>query len=131
MPVTLENLFMKGGFTINPKELSDKIVEWIEAKQGKDIEVIEVGAVSSIADYFIIASGTSERQVAAIADNVEYEAKQMDIYPKGVEGGRDARWILLDFYDVIVHVFHEQEREFYNLERLWKDGARPTDTTEA
>lgn len=74
----------------------------------------------------MIASGSSERQVKAIAENIEYEAEKLDIVPKSVEGGREARWVLLDYYDVIVHIFHAEERQFYNLERLWKDGTRPS-----
>lgn len=117
---------------MNSKELADKIVEWIDAKQGKDIEVIDISERdSSLGDYFIIASGTSERQVSAIADNIEYEAKQLDIFPKGIEGEREARWVLLDYFDVIVHVFHEEERQFYDLERLWKSGLRPESNEQA
>jgi ribosome-associated protein len=106
---------------INPDEFAQKIKEWIEAKNGDDIEVIDVTEMTSIANYFVIASGSSERQVKAIAENIEYEAQKLEIFPKGVEGLREARWILLDYYDVIVHIFHAEEREFYNLEKLWKN----------
>lgn len=110
---------------IKPQELAEKIKEWIDAKNGTDIQILDIAGVSSVADYFVIASGSSERQVKAIADNIEYEAEKLGVTPKGIEGEREARWILLDYYDVVVHIFHEQERQFYNLERLWKDGARP------
>jgi ribosome-associated protein len=107
---------------IRPEEFVTKIVEWIEDKNGSDVDVINISEISTIAYYFVITSGNSERQVQAIADNVEDEAQKLGIYPKGIEGRREGRWILLDYYDVIVHVFHNEERKFYNLERLWADG---------
>ena len=103
------------------KAFADQAVKWIDDKQGINTKVIDVRDRSILADYLIITGGSSERQVAAIADNVEYEAKKIDMLPKGIEGERGARWILLDYYDVIIHVFHEKEREFYDLERLLKD----------
>ncbi|MDP2843910.1 MAG: ribosome silencing factor [Acetobacterium sp.] len=106
---------------INPEEFAKKIEAWIEAKNGEEIEVINVTEVTTIANYFVIASGNSERQVKAIADNVEYEAKELEIFPKNIEGQREGRWILLDYYDVIVHIFHTEERQLYNLEQLWKN----------
>ncbi|MGI6109938.1 MAG: ribosome silencing factor [Eubacteriaceae bacterium] len=102
-------------------ELAAHIRDWIEEKNGKDIKVLDISEVSSLGDYFIIASGTSDRQVTAIADNIQDKATEMGIEPKNVEGLRTGHWILLDYYDVIVHIFQEQDREFYNLERLWKD----------
>ncbi len=110
---------------LQPEEFVKNVQKWIDDKQGTDTKVVDVRGVSSLADYFVITSGSSDRQVAAIADNIEFEAKKLGILPKSVEGEREARWILLDYYDVIIHVFHQQEREFYNLERLWKDGMRP------
>ncbi|WP_296558281.1 ribosome silencing factor [uncultured Acetobacterium sp.] len=106
---------------INPEEFAKKIEAWIEAKNGDEIEVINVTEMTTIANYFVIASGNSERQVKAIADNVEYEAKELEIFPKNIEGQREGRWILLDYYDVIVHIFHTEERQLYNLEKLWKN----------
>lgn len=106
---------------IIPEEFAEKIKGWIEDKNGFDIEVINVTEMTSIANYFVIASGNSERQVKAIADNIEFEAKALEIYPKGIEGQREGRWILLDYFDVIIHIFHAEERGFYSLEKLWKD----------
>jgi ribosome-associated protein len=106
---------------IIPEEFVEKIKGWIEDKNGFDIEIINITEMSTIANYFVIASGSSERQVKAIADNIEYETKKLEIFPKGIEGQREGRWILLDYYDVIVHIFHADERGFYNLEKLWKD----------
>ncbi|MGL4548468.1 ribosome silencing factor [Eubacterium aggregans] len=115
---------------MEPKELVPSIKEWMNAKNATDIEIIDIQGISSLADYFIIASGNSERQVQAIADNVEFEAKKCGVTPKNIEGEREARWILMDYYDVIVHIFHAKEREFYDLERLWKDGIRPNQKTD-
>jgi len=107
---------------INPEEFAKKVEGLIEAKNGTDIQSINVTELTSIANYFVIASGSSERQVKAIADNIEYETKCLEIFPKGIEGQREGRWILLDYFDVIIHIFHEEERGLYNLEELWKDG---------
>ncbi len=106
------------------REFAVQVKDWIEDKNGKDIVVIDIGDVSDLADYFIIASGTSERQVGAIADNIEEKATEMGVEPKSIEGLRTGRWVLLDYYDVIIHLFHEEERDFYNLEKLWKDAKR-------
>jgi len=110
---------------MNTKELKNQLIEWIEAKGGEDIEVVDLEGKSVLADYFIIASGNNERQVKAISDHVQEQAAKLELRPKGIEGERTARWILLDYYDIIVHIFHKEEREFYNIERLWKEGARP------
>jgi len=77
-----------------------------------------------LADVFIIASGSSNRTVQAIAENIEYEATKLGILPIGREGRQEGRWILLDFNNIVVHLFHEEERNFYNLERLWEDGKK-------
>lgn len=109
--------------TITPEEFSKEISEWIEAKNGFDIVVMNVTDKTTIANYFVIANGKSERQVKAIADHIEFEAKKREIFPKGLEGSQEGRWILLDFYDVIVHIFHADERERYDLDSLWKEDA--------
>ena len=106
----------------NAKELAAKIVEALEDKKAEDIKIIDISQVSVIADYFIIASGTNKNQVQALVDNVDetlgragYEAKQM-------EGYATANWVLLDYSDIIVHVFDSENRLFYDLERIWRDG---------
>ena len=94
----------------------------IDDKKGYDIEALEVGKMTTIADYFVIASGNSSNQVSSIADEVEdkmEEAGFMTLTTK--EGYGSARWIILDYEDVIVHLFHREEREYYNLERLWAE----------
>lgn len=105
------------------EEIVKKAYEAIDDKKGEDIVVLNIGKITSMADYFIIASASSERQVKAIADNVEDELGKEGLNVKGKEGHSTARWILLDYGDFMVHVFHNEERDFYNLERLWKDAS--------
>lgn len=97
------------------------IVNAAEDKKAFDIKVLEIEGLSSIADYFILMSGNSERQVVAIAEEIEDKMTEMGIDPINKEGKQTGRWLLLDYGDIIVHVFHKEEREFYNLEKLWID----------
>lgn len=92
-----------------------------EDKKGFDINIIDVSKLTTIADYFVIVSGNSTTQVRAIADEIEDKLIEAGYYEVKKEGYESARWILLDLNDVIVHVFHKNEREYYNLERLWTD----------
>ncbi|EQF23904.1 oligomerisation domain protein [Clostridioides difficile CD160] len=93
----------------------------IEDKLGQDTVIINIGKVSSLCDYFIITTASSQRQVKAIADNVEDELSKLGLEPRGKEGQSTQTWVLLDYGDVMVHVFNEENRGFYNLEKLWKD----------
>lgn len=93
----------------------------IDDKLGQDISIINIGTVSSLCDYFIIATGSSSRQVKAIADSVQDALTEAGIEPRSKEGYDTQNWILLDYGDIIVHVFDEENRAFYNLEKLWKD----------
>ena len=104
---------------MNSKDFAHKIEEWIDNKKGTDIQIIDISQ-SSIGDYFVIASGNTERQVSAIADYIQYEASQLGRPVKSVEGQHESRWILLDYYDVVVHIFQKDARQFYHLERLWQ-----------
>ena len=94
----------------------------IDDKKGQDIKVIDIHNVSVIADYFVIASGTNSNQVQAIVDNVEEQLGRAGFEAKQIEGNRNSSWILMDYGDVIVHVFDEETRLFYDLERIWRDG---------
>ena len=94
----------------------------IDDKKGQDIKVIDIHTVSVIADYFVIASGTNSNQVQAIVDNVEEQLGRAGFEAKQIEGNRNSSWILMDYGDVIVHVFEEENRLFYDLERIWRDG---------
>ena len=103
-------------------EMAKLAIEALKDKKARDIRVIDITGVSVIADYFIIASGSNINQVQALADNVD-EALGKAGYPaKQIEGYKSASWILMDFNDVIVHVFSEESRMFYDLERIWRDG---------
>ena len=93
----------------------------IDDKLGQDISIINIGQVSSLCDYFIIATASSSRQVKAIADSVQDSFTEQGIELRAKEGYDTKTWILLDYGDIIVHVFDEENREFYNLEKLWKD----------
>jgi len=89
-----------------------------------DLVILDVKRVSSFTDYFIICSGTSDRQVQAIATHVEEKLGKEALHPIGVEGKTQGRWVLLDYGDVVIHIFQQPVREFYDLERLWADARR-------
>lgn len=93
-------------------------------KKAFDLIVLDIKEISSFANYFIVCSGNSNRQVQAIASSIEYDLKRQGIYPIGIEGFNEGKWILLDYDDVIIHVFYQPIREFYELERLWADAPR-------
>ncbi len=94
----------------------------LDGKKGLDIKIIKITDISSIADYFVIATGTSGTHVKALADEVEFRLDQAGLSVSAVEGQRNDTWILLDYIDVVVHVFSEDAREYYSLDRLWEDG---------
>ncbi len=94
----------------------------LDSKKGLDIKIIKIRDISSIADYFVIAAGTSGTHVKALADEVEFRLDEAGLSVTSVEGQRNDTWILLDYIDVVVHVFSEDARKYYNLERLWEDG---------
>lgn len=94
----------------------------LEDKKAEDITVIDISSVSILADYFIIANGTNPNQVQAMVDNVEEELHHGGHTPKQIEGYRQGNWVLLDYGDIIVHVFDKENRLFYDLERIWRDG---------
>lgn len=91
-------------------------------KKAKQVVILDIRSISPIADYFVICHGSSTVQVKAIVDQVEEKVREeRGLHPHHVEGYANARWVLLDYGDVVVHVFHEHERDFYNLERIWGD----------
>lgn len=93
-------------------------------RKAEDLLVLEVSRLSSFADYFVICSGKSSRQVQGIADNLASSLRQRGIKPAGIEGSREGHWILMDYGDVIVHIFYEPVRQFYDLESLWSEARR-------
>ena len=105
---------------MNSYEQSILTAKAISSKKGLNIKLIEIGDISSLADYMVIATGTSSTHVKAIADEVEYQLDEAGISVSHIEGYRSNSWILLDYVDVIVHIFSDEAREFYDLERLWQ-----------
>ena len=94
----------------------------LDEKKALDLKIIDIAEVSTIADYFVIASGSNQNQVQAMVDNVEEKLAKAGYEPKQIEGTRSSSWILMDYGDLIVHVFDEENRLFYDLERIWRDG---------
>ena len=93
----------------------------LEDKKGEYITILDISEISSIADYFVIASGSNYNQVQALSDNVKEELFKSEIEPKNIEGYNSGSWILMDYHDIIVHVFSKDDRIFYDLERIWRD----------
>ncbi len=94
----------------------------LDDKKGIDIKVINIENISVIADYFIITSGTNVNQVKALADNVQEELSKAGFDYKQIEGYNTANWILMDYGNIIIHIFNQDDRLFYDLERIWRDG---------
>ena len=108
---------------MTPLELTKEIAAILENKKARDITAIRIGEVSTLADYFLLASGSSTTQVRALSDEIELRMKEkFALLPGRVEGYNSSSWILVDYGDVVVHIFLEETREFYSLERLWTDG---------
>ncbi len=106
------------------KEMAMTVAKILDGKKAIDIQAIEIKDLSTIGDYFVIASGSSNSQVKALSDAVEEAMSALGFEPRRIEGYQSAMWIVLDYYDVIVHIFYEKTREFYALERLWADAPR-------
>ena len=104
------------------KKMTKIAVAALEDKKGEEISVIDISGVSVMADYFIIANGTNELQVRALVESVEEALEKAGYEKRQREGTHRAGWILLDFTDVIVHIFDKENRLFYDLERIWRDG---------
>ena len=98
------------------------IVKALDSKKAEDIKVIKVGDLTVIADYFVIADGTSSTQTKALADETEYKMQENGVVPNRVQGNNGSNWVIIDYGDIVVHVFSKEQRDFYNLERLWRDG---------
>src|SRR5437899_5323558 len=99
------------------------VINACEEKKAENIAILELDK-GAFTDYLVLASGTNQRQVQAIAEEVELSLKQSGIYPNSVEGYRLAEWVLIDYVDFVVQVFHEDKRKFYDLDRLWKNAKR-------
>lgn len=106
----------------NAKKMAKIAYNALTEKKGEDVKVIEITEISSFTDYFIIADGNNPTQVNALVDNVEEQLGKAGFSPKRIEGIGNSNWVLMDYGDVIVHVFSKEDRLFYDLERLWRDG---------
>lgn len=106
------------------KEFAVLAVEALEDKKAEDIAIIDISEVSVIADYFIIAGGNNKSQIQALSDAVDEKLGRAGLPLKQIEGYNNANWILLDFGDIIVHIFDKENRLFYDLERIWCDGKK-------
>lgn len=104
------------------KELAKLAVKALDDKKGEDISIIDISEVSVVADYFIIAGGSNRSQIQAMADNVDEIIGKNGGNLRQIEGYDAGNWVLLDFSDVIVHIFDKENRLFYDLERIWRDG---------
>lgn len=107
---------------ISTEEKIKTAVKALDSKRAEDIQVIGIGDLTIIADYFIIANGMSNTQTKALAEEVEFKLSQMGVEPNRTEGYQGQTWIVLDYGDIVVHVFYKETRDYYNLERLWSDG---------
>ncbi len=94
----------------------------LDDKKAIDIHVIDIRKISILADYFVIASGSNVNQIHALADQVEEKLAKEGYHARAIEGYQNANWILMDYQDIVIHIFDQESREFYDLERIWKDG---------
>ena len=108
------------------KQMALAAIEALEDKKADDIKIIDISEVSPIADYFIITNGSNRNQVQALSDNVEEKLGRMGCDRRPIEGYDSANWILLDYKDIIIHIFDQENRNYYDLERIWRDGKEIT-----
>jgi len=114
---------------MQPEELQSLVIGALEDMKARDIEVIDVRGKTSITDIMIIASGTSDTHVKALAETVAFRAKEAGVLPLGTEGMQDGEWALIDLNDVVVHVMLPRVRDYYQLERLWGVASPPAEAT--
>ncbi|MCR5420676.1 MAG: ribosome silencing factor [Lachnospiraceae bacterium] len=110
----------------NITEAVSTVVNALNEKKALDIKVIDISKISIMADYFIIASGTNINQIQAMSDNIQEKMSKINYSPKQIEGYDSANWILLDYIDIVIHIFDKESRAFYNLEHIWSDGTQIT-----
>jgi ribosome-associated protein len=122
LPRLWENLRRKYSSMTQASKMAKIAVKALEDKKGEDIRIIDIRDVSILADYFIIANGNNASQVQAMVDSVEEELLKEGHECRQIEGYNTANWILMDYNDIIVHVFSREDRLFYDLERIWRDG---------
>jgi len=101
---------------------AEKIALWAEEKNAEDIKIIDVTDLTAICDVFVFLSASNERQLNSITDHIFIKSKEEGMQAPKIEGKKESRWVLIDFGDVVVHVFHKEERRYYDIEKLWSDG---------
>ena len=106
---------------LTAKQMTEIAAKALDSKKGKDIKALETGALTSLAENFVLCTGTSNTQIKALADAVEKAMSEAGEEPHHIEGHRSGTWVLMDYSCLVVHIFTEEAREFYDLERLWKD----------
>jgi len=106
----------------NIKDTLKIVINALEDKKAENIQLIDISEISTVADYFVITNGTNTSQIQALADNVEEKLTPGGIHPRNIEGYNSANWILMDYNDFLVHIFDKENRGFYDLERMWRDG---------
>ena len=104
------------------RKMAKLAVEALEDKKAEDVKVIDIREISPIADFFIIADGMNQNQIQAMRDAVDEALYKADLKVRQVEGNQSSTWILMDYNDIIIHIFSKEDRLFYDLERIWKDG---------
>lgn len=109
---------------MNSLDLTKKIVKILDEKKADKTEVIKVRDLTIICDYFVIASANNSTHVKSLVDEVEHQLKGLGKYPERIDGYQGANWVVIDYNDVIVHIFYEETRNIYNLEKLWADGEK-------
>ena len=123
MPLSLPETATRKGFSMTSLELAQKMVKILDGKKATDIKLIDIRGLSTLGDYFLLASASNTTLTKSLSDELEERLSKEDgLEPKRIEGYQSASWILLDYYDVIVHIFYAETRQYYSLERLWADG---------
>ena len=112
----------KGSENMQQNETLSAIVKCLDRKKAEDIKVLKITELTILADYFVIADGMSNTQTRALADEVEVKLKELGLPPNQIQGTAGCGWVILDYGDIVVHIFNREQRDFYNLERLWADG---------
>lgn len=110
---------------MNSSELKNNlsvIIDALKDKKAENIQTIDISEISIVADYFVITNGINKNQIQALSDNVEEKLAEQKVIPKNIEGYNTANWILMDYGDIIVHIFDKENRGFYDLERMWGEG---------
>lgn len=105
----------------NPEQVLSVVLKALESKKGQEIVVLNLQGISTLTDYFVICHGNSTTQVQALASEVDKKTGEIGVHVKRMEGFEAARWVLIDLGDIVVHVFHREDREYYRIERLWSD----------